>query len=461
MSKPLHLLLLVTRDEQGGVQILTRMIASGLAGEDIVVTTLALADGPFAILRHILFRRPDAVFTFHAAASVIGCTLAAMSGISLRAAHQTAMPHAVRPHWRLLDRLCGRLGLYSHVVANSTATGWSFLSYPKPYRNRLVLIPHGVEPLPSAGGDNWRQRLAIPADAPFLLATGRLAPQKNHAIAIAALVHLPHAHLAIAGDGPDRALLLQLALDAGVAGRLHLPGGLDRVALGALMAEADIYLFPSVWETFGLAGVEAGMAGLPIVAADLPVLREVLAPGSDLDMVRFHPATDAAALARAARALLTQAASTARRARSAHAFLTQMGTAPMLARYRALLGMAAPASLPRSKRFQRTASPAATASINASAMPQPTPPPGQTISPAPASPAIAAVAPARKALSLSMGIARGAATTKTASPTAWVAANASAAPRKPKGGMRRKESTPAMASMTSADTSSSRGEPEK
>ncbi|HEY6254324.1 MAG TPA: glycosyltransferase, partial [Xanthobacteraceae bacterium] len=37
-----------------------------------------------------------------------------------------------------------------------------------------------------------------------------------------------------------------------------------------------VFVFPSVWETFGLAACEAAMVGLPLVVADLPVLREVL-----------------------------------------------------------------------------------------------------------------------------------------------------------------------------------------
>ena len=43
-----------------------------------------------------------------------------------------------------------------------------------------------------------------------------------------------------------------------------------------LYAAADLFVFPSTRETFGLAAVEAAMAGLPMVVADLPVLREVL-----------------------------------------------------------------------------------------------------------------------------------------------------------------------------------------
>jgi glycosyltransferase involved in cell wall biosynthesis len=61
--------------------------------------------------------------------------------------------------------------------------------------------------------------------------------------------------------------------------------GLDPVVLGPvphdelprLMAGADVFAFPSTKEGFGLAAMEALAAGIPVVARDLPVLREVFA----------------------------------------------------------------------------------------------------------------------------------------------------------------------------------------
>jgi glycosyltransferase involved in cell wall biosynthesis len=122
--------------------------------------------------------------------------------------------------------------------------------------------------------------------------------------AIHALARLPGAHLVIAGDGPLRAMLVDLADQLRLSHRLHLIGNLDPQDLADLVSSADLYLFPSVWESFGLAGVEAAMAGVPVLASDLPVLREVLAPAADHGLARFHPPADPARLADAAAALL-------------------------------------------------------------------------------------------------------------------------------------------------------------
>jgi len=87
---------------------------------------------------------------------------------------------------------------------------------------------------------------------------------------------LPRARLVVAGDGPRRAEYEVLAAQTGVSARLHLLADVTREDVADLLAAADVFVFPSTWETFGLAAVEAAVAGLSIIASDLPVLREVL-----------------------------------------------------------------------------------------------------------------------------------------------------------------------------------------
>jgi glycosyltransferase involved in cell wall biosynthesis len=62
-----------------------------------------------------------------------------------------------------------------------------------------------------------------------------------------------------------------------VSARVHFAGELSPHAVGTFLRALDVFVFPSVAETFGLAVVEAAAAGLPVVANDLGVLREVLA----------------------------------------------------------------------------------------------------------------------------------------------------------------------------------------
>ena len=82
---------------------------------------------------------------------------------------------------------------------------------------------------------------------------------------------------------PARALkddfIHALAVTLGVDDRLHMLGALPADDIADLYAAADLFVFPSIWETFGLAAVEAAMVGMPMVVADLPALREVLRGG--------------------------------------------------------------------------------------------------------------------------------------------------------------------------------------
>ena len=85
---------------------------------------------------------------------------------------------------------------------------------------------------------------------------------------------------------------------AGIADRLHLVGEVpppERIF--EFLAAGDLYLFPSRTETFGLAATEAAIAGLPVVANDIAVLREVLGDAA-IYVDAERPADMAAAIGR-------------------------------------------------------------------------------------------------------------------------------------------------------------------
>ena len=105
--------------------------------------------------------------------------------------------------------------------------------------------------------------------------------------------------LTVVGDGPYLAELKQLLPKESVV----FTGFLSDESLRKAYASADVFVFPSRWETFGLAAVEAAMADVPVVASDIDVLREVLAT-LDARSVRFVATDNALALAAAVRSFL-------------------------------------------------------------------------------------------------------------------------------------------------------------
>ena len=135
------------------------------------------------------------------------------------------------------------------------------------------------------------------------MAAGRLAPQKGFATLIEAAARWqdlsPAPLLAIAGEGPLRAELATAAAPLGPAVRFlgH------RADVPALLAAADVFVLPSVWEGQPLILQEALRAGRPIVATRVGGI-----PGlTGEDGALLIPPDDPAALAAAVRRLLTSA----------------------------------------------------------------------------------------------------------------------------------------------------------
>ena len=143
-----------------------------------------------------------------------------------------------------------------------------------------------------------RALLGARDDARIALVVSRLAKEKHIELALDAIARVGDMHLAIAGDGPQRATLEARAHAIGVRDRVHFTGALAPDALPDLYASADVFAFPSASETQGLVLAEAVAAGLPVVAVDTPVSREVL--GTFGRFCPPDPAAFAAQLAAAA-----------------------------------------------------------------------------------------------------------------------------------------------------------------
>jgi tetratricopeptide (TPR) repeat protein len=106
---------------------------------------------------------------------------------------------------------------------------------------------------------------------------GRLAAEKNLDVLLRAFESLkatdPSARLVLVGDGPERAALQQRCPEAHFAG---LRRGED---LAAHYASADLFLFPSLTETFGNVTPEAMASGLPVVSTTATAIPEVVPHG--------------------------------------------------------------------------------------------------------------------------------------------------------------------------------------
>jgi len=109
-----------------------------------------------------------------------------------------------------------------------------------------------------------RTLLTTPAKGRVLLALSRLHPKKGLDTLLQALQNLPDCYLWLAGDGPLRQELMDLAIHLGVSERVRFLGW--RTDRAALLRAADVCVLPSRYEPFGTVILEAWAAHIPLVA---------------------------------------------------------------------------------------------------------------------------------------------------------------------------------------------------
>jgi glycosyltransferase involved in cell wall biosynthesis len=120
-----------------------------------------------------------------------------------------------------------------------------------------------------------KRRLGI--DGPLLLSVGHLAPVKGHDLTIASLPLLPGFHLALIGEGPERARLEALARERGVAERVHFLGPWPQRELPAAYASADALVLSSTREGMPNVALESLACGTPVLGAPVGGIHEVVA----------------------------------------------------------------------------------------------------------------------------------------------------------------------------------------
>ena len=154
-----------------------------------------------------------------------------------------------------------------------------------------VVIPNGVSP-----GEFDVPRPAANGLGRYVFAAGRLVEQKAFDTLLRGLARseLGGRRLVVAGDGPERRALERLAGELGVD--VSFVGVVGRERLVELMRGADLFAFPSRYEAFGIALLEAMAAGTPAVAARVGGIPEFATDGENALLV---PPDDEHALAAA------------------------------------------------------------------------------------------------------------------------------------------------------------------
>ncbi|MFN6961280.1 MAG: glycosyltransferase family 4 protein [Rhodocyclaceae bacterium] len=163
----------------------------------------------------------------------------------------------------------------------------------------LHLLARGVDTQlfhPAHRSELLRMHWGARADDLVCLVVSRLAAEKNLDLAFRAYAAIrrerPTARMVCVGDGPAALALARRHPDVLFCG-MHTGAG-----LAAHYASADLFLFPSLTETFGNVVSEALAAGVPVVAFDYAAAAELITPGRNGWLVPCHDADGFIAMSR-------------------------------------------------------------------------------------------------------------------------------------------------------------------
>ncbi|MCE7982421.1 MAG: glycosyltransferase family 1 protein [Caldilinea sp. CFX5] len=149
-------------------------------------------------------------------------------------------------------------------------------------REKLLIVYPGVDekyqPMPAEGAA-LRRQLGL-TDRLLLLYLGALTPRKNLRFLLevvrAVSEHVPTVHLLLAGSGPQETELRRDAQELGVQERVSFTGYLAEADKVRYYNLADLFVFPSLLEGFGMAVAEAMACGVPVVSSNAASLPEVV-----------------------------------------------------------------------------------------------------------------------------------------------------------------------------------------
>lgn len=239
-----------------------------------------------ALIRQWLLRRPDLVHIV---------TEGPLGWSALQAALKLRIP------------VCSDFRTNFHSYSQHYGIGWlktSIIAYLRKFHNRtsLTMVPtehmraqlaasgfsnlrvlaRGVDTRlfnPTRRSESLRREWGVTADTPVVLHVGRLAAEKNLPALIAAFIAIRqrqrHARLVLVGDGQEAKVLRSRVPDAIFSG---LRRGED---LATHYASGDLFLFPSLTETFGNVTLEAMASGLPVVAYDYAAAAQHIRHGAN------------------------------------------------------------------------------------------------------------------------------------------------------------------------------------
>ncbi|MBK8988591.1 MAG: glycosyltransferase family 4 protein [Chloroflexi bacterium] len=240
------------------------------------------------------------------------------------------------------------IGRASHILADSAATKADLIAVWQVPEAKITVLYSGVheqfQPV-----TEQEVLTAVTAhyqldDAPYFLTVGTVQPRKNYQMLIRAFAPVaaewPHNLVIAGGKGWLYDDMLAEVARQGLNGRVRFTGFVADEDLPALYSGATLFLFPSLYEGFGLPLLEAMQCGVPVVTSDASSLPEVVGGKGNGETAVLLSPHDSSAWTQAMQTLLADPARRARLVaagyRQARQFTWRKAAAQLLNLYQSL-----------------------------------------------------------------------------------------------------------------------------
>ncbi|MAP07487.1 MAG: glycosyl transferase family 1 [Rhodopirellula sp.] len=286
---------LLTRDGHRSEELRAAGVPVVVIGKRFKVDPTAL----FRLKKQLIDFAPDVVHTWLFAANSFGRVAAKWAGVPVIIASERCVDPWKKGWHFQIDR---RLQKISQAITTNSSGVQDFYAANGLDPELFVVIPNGVESVESAVSqaidrEEAFRRLDIPVGRRLIVAVGRLWPQKRVRDLIWAGELLATARgdttLVIIGDGPQRDELLRHRDSVSSPLRVRFAGQREDVA--ELLPHAEQFWIASEYEGQSNAVIEAMLAGVPVIASNIPGNRDLVIDretgwlfdvGDEADLVR-------------------------------------------------------------------------------------------------------------------------------------------------------------------------------
>lgn len=291
----------------------------------------------FALTGLLRVEKPDVVHLNSSKAAGLGALAARLAGVKRIVFTVHGLPaDEERPRWQqaLIALLTWLTAMLSHRTITLSEDAFERVRRLPFLFKKTALIYSGIEApeflLPREARDELRAIDPAIPDGFLVGSIGELHTNKGFDVAIEAIAK-GGTHLVLIGDGEDREALEAHAEQLGVADRIHFLGFVPDAA--KYVRAFDAFLLPSRKEGLPYALLEAGTGHVPVIASDIPGVRDVVLPDFTGILVERDAAQVAAAIERLKDPALVRSLTEAMAARIRTVFSMQQMLAKTIATY--------------------------------------------------------------------------------------------------------------------------------